>query len=90
MSSDGHGAQTPHRDELSEDRAEDLLHEAAMNIDRVRNDYPALTSEIDSTLKKSRTGIALSYLRVGREGQTPTPTELAEREVSHPWEDFLE
>lgn len=69
-------------DGLSEERAGELLHEAVMNLDRVRNDYPALTGELETLLWDARSSLALVYFRVGREEDSPSLTELAERDTA--------
>lgn len=66
-------------DELTEDEAEELLYDAITNLDRVRDEYPNLTDELEEIARDSRAGLSFLYFRIGREDQTPSLTELAER-----------
>lgn len=66
-------------DEVDVDEAHDLLGDALGAIRTVKNDYPPLTDDLEDLLDAVDGRLVAVYLRLGREGESPPLTELADR-----------
>lgn len=73
-------------DSLGPGEAEELLHEAGQNINRVIVYHPELTDELVNLLEFARIANAYAYFRIGREDESPSLVENAERQE---WDDPL-